>query len=141
MKKHLISSKKSLIALSAFLFSVPLLGQAQAGPLVFNCSTATGIDTLFCTVQKGINSVIPILVSLAVLIFIFGVLRYLIGSKAEDKAEGGKYMIWGIISIFVMVSVWGLVALVGRTIFGDQYGVVGSVTTAPAAITEVSRPR
>ncbi len=134
MKKALISSKKSLLALSVFLLPLITFGQT------INCSSTSGLDRLFCLVQRTINSIIPILISIAVLIFLFGVITYLVGSKSESKSDGAKYMVWGIISIFVMVSVWGLVGLVGSTIFGTSYGTAGSTTAAPV-ITTVPLPR
>jgi hypothetical protein len=33
----------------------------------------------------------------------------------EKKEEGKQYMLWGIVGIFVMVSVWGLVNIVKQT--------------------------
>ncbi len=134
MKKTLTSSKNSLLALSVFLFPLITFGQT------INCNGTSGLDSLFCLIQRTINSIIPILVSLAVLVFLFGVISYLVGKKSESKSEGAKYMIWGIISIFVMVSVWGLVGLVGSTIFGRSYGTPGSTTSAPV-ITTVPVPR
>lgn len=134
MKKAIISSKKSLLVLSTFLLPLVTFGQT------INCDATSGIDRLFCLIQRTINSIIPIVISLAVLVFLFGVLSYIIGKNADDKKKAGSYMVWGIISLFVMVSVWGLVGLVGSTIFGSSYGTVGSTTAAPT-ITTVPLPR
>ena len=134
MQKAITSFKNPLLALSIFLFPLITFGQT------INCDATRGIDRLFCLIQRTINSIIPILISIAVILFLFGVLTYLVGSKAESKSDGGKYMVWGIISIFVMVSVWGLVGLVGSTVFGTSYGTAGSTTAAPV-ITTVPLPR
>lgn len=50
---------------------------------------------------------IPIAFSLAVVYFFYGVAKYI--SSAGDKEEGKKIMFWGVIAIFVMSSIWGLV--------------------------------
>jgi hypothetical protein len=67
------------------------------------------------------SSVIPLIVALAVAMFIWGVVQYVINSDEEAKKEKGKqFMIWGIIGLVVMVGIWGLVRIVGTT-FGIEY--------------------
>ena len=62
---------------------------------------------------------VPILMGLALLGFFWGIIQFLTNPDNEDKREQGKwFMVWGIIALFVMVSLWGLVRLVGRTFFG-----------------------
>ena len=62
------------------------------------------------------SSVIPLVVALAVAMFIWGVVQYVINSDEEAKKEKGKqFMIWGIIGLAVMVGVWGLVKILGST--------------------------
>lgn len=59
------------------------------------------------------------LIALAVIGFFWGIVKYIFSAgKPDEKAEGTKYMIYGIISIFVMISFWGLVAILQYTIFG-----------------------
>ena len=69
------------------------------------------------------NSVIPLIASLAVAMFIWGVIQYVINNDEEAKKEKGKqFMIWGVIGLAVMFGVWGLVRIVGTT-FGIQYAI------------------
>jgi len=69
------------------------------------------------------SSVIPLIVSLAIAMFIWGVVQYVINSDEEAKKEKGKqFMIWGIIGLTVMIGVWGLVKIVGVT-FGIEYAI------------------
>lgn len=71
-----------------------------------------------CIINK---SVIPLIIALAVVMFIWGVVQYVINSNEEAKKEKGKqFMIWGIIGLTVMFAVWGLVRIVGKT-FGIEY--------------------
>ncbi len=79
-----------------------------------------GMDTLgnifnwaSCVLVK---SVIPFLITLAVVGFIWGVIQYFLNPDNEEKRKKGKsYILWGLISLFVMVSMWGLVALLSDT--------------------------
>ncbi|MFH1608852.1 MAG: hypothetical protein ABH951_02425 [Patescibacteria group bacterium] len=67
-----------------------------------------------CIISK---SVIPLIIGLAVVLFIWGVVQYVINTEDEAKKKKGKqFMIWGIIALTVMVSVWGLVSILGRTL-------------------------
>ena len=64
-----------------------------------------------------IKLIIPLLMGVAVVIFLYGVVKY-IGSAGEVKSreEGRRFMVYGIIGLAVMTSVWGLVAFVTNTL-------------------------
>lgn len=75
------------------------------------------IEVLFnyitCIISR---SVVPLIVALAVVMFIWGVIQYVINADEEAKrAEGRQFMIWGIIALTVMVSIWGLVSILAAT--------------------------
>jgi len=66
-----------------------------------------------CIISK---SIIPLIFALAIVLFVWGVVQYVINDNEEaKKARGRQFMIWGIIGITVMVSVWGLVGILGNT--------------------------
>ena len=68
-----------------------------------------------------INPLIPILIAFAIILFAWGVFNYT-KSGMGDKAqiEGAKsLMFWGVVVFFVMVSVWGLVAIIQKIFLGD----------------------
>jgi hypothetical protein len=60
------------------------------------------------------NIIIPLVFALAMLFFFWGIAKY-IRSTGTDKEEGKKIMTWGVIALFVMASVWGIV----RTVQGE----------------------
>ncbi|MFA4975683.1 MAG: hypothetical protein WC839_03815 [Candidatus Paceibacterota bacterium] len=67
------------------------------------------------------GSVIPLIFILTVVVFIWGVVQYVINDNEESKkAKGKMFMIYGIIGLTVMVGMWGLVNIVGNT-FGVEY--------------------
>lgn len=67
------------------------------------------------TVQSILNVIIPIVITIAVIIFIVGVVKYVTASDEEKQAEARKLMISGIIGLFVIVSIWGLVRVLQNT--------------------------
>src|SRR5262245_31779069 len=60
-----------------------------------------------------INPIIVFLFILATLIFIWGVVMYIIGSAGGGNKleQAKKILLWGLIGMFVMSSGWGIVNL------------------------------
>ena len=57
-----------------------------------------------------LNSIVPALIAAAVTFFLWSVLKYInSGDNAEVRAQARALMIYGVIAIFVMVSLWGFV--------------------------------
>ena len=70
-------------------------------------------------ISDVIKPVIPLLIGLAVVFFIIGIIKFIASAGDEDKRREGKnIMVWGIIGLFVIVSMWGLVGLLSNTFFG-----------------------
>lgn len=90
---------------------------AFAPALVFaqNNFGANGFVGLLDAAQYLIGRVIPLIIALTVLVFLWGVFKFVIANDADGRKEARGYMVWGIVSLFVMVSVWGLVNLLART--------------------------
>ncbi len=73
---------------------------------------------LLCVMDEGI---IPVLISIGLIIFLAGVVKFVTAGDNEEKRQGGRQMmIFGIIALFVMVAVWGFVNLLSNTIFGKN---------------------
>jgi len=62
-----------------------------------------------------LQPIVPLLIGLAVVIFIYGVITLIFSEGGEKKEEGKQFMIWGIVGFFVMISMWGLVAILTNT--------------------------
>ena len=76
--------------------------------------------TEFIQLLSGIvGSLVPIVVALAVLAFFWGLANFILQAGNEQKrAEGKRLMVWGIIALFVIISIWGIVAVLTSTFFG-----------------------
>ncbi|NTV22327.1 MAG: hypothetical protein HGB03_02050 [Candidatus Yonathbacteria bacterium] len=79
--------------------------------LVFAQTTLVSILGVFKSV---LDLLIPIVITLAVVIFFFGLAMYLLKADAE-KDKGRTIMIYGIVTLFVMIAVWGLVEVLANT--------------------------
>ena len=92
----------------AFLATAPLVTQAQAPDLDY-------FDTAVVAIGDLVEQLIPIVISLALLFFIWGLVQFIIASGDETAKEAGKRrMVWGIFALFIIVSVWGIVELLAE---------------------------
>ena len=99
------------------------------------CSLAGNpkFQDLLCYITKIINdSVIPLIFAVATVMFVWGVVQFFIINADEEKkrAQGKQFMIWGIVALAVMLSVWGLVGILSTT-FGIKGGSVLPQVTPP----------
>ena len=97
--------KKIIIASIAF---APLMTFAQAA------STNGSVGGLITKLGEFIAQLTPIAFAAAVLFFFYGLAKFILKS-GEDQDSGRQMMIWGVIAIFVMASVFGLVKFLQTT--------------------------
>jgi len=70
-----------------------------------------------------INQLVPVLVAIALVFFLWGVVTFILSAGDEEARSIGKHkMVWGIIALFVIVSVWGLVSLLNEITGVEQGG-------------------
>ena len=92
---------------------------------------AATLNDVFNTVKDILDIIIPIALTVAVIYFFWGVGKYMTATGDSEKQEEARgIMIYGIIGLFVMVSVWGLVRVVGDT-FGIQSGGSATIPGVP----------
>ena len=146
MKKNL-SKLISIISLTvlfpAMAFAVGpdvgILDASNSSPTT--CDALSGIGKLLCQFKEILNSIIPVLVALGVVYFVFGVVQYVIADGEEAKKKGKDRIIYGIIGFAIIVGLWGLVNIVVNT-FGlngtaapavESLGVTGTSATCSLA--------
>lgn len=82
------------------------------------------ISSLIVQLIAFINQfVLPLILTLAFLMFVWGVYKYFIAgsASAEERQEGQKFVMWAVVGFFVIFSLWGLVWILLRTFgFGFQ---------------------
>ncbi|MES2060261.1 MAG: hypothetical protein V4438_04490 [Patescibacteria group bacterium] len=81
----------------------------------------TTIERSLQSVSSLINMLIPIVISIALLLFLIGIVQYVTAGGDEEKRAAARGMIiFGIIALFVMVSVWGFVNILAKSFFNGQ---------------------
>lgn len=85
-------------------------------PVVAMAAETTDFETLVRKIVSALALVVPLLIAVGVVVFLYGVVKYITAGGDETKRkEGRDAIVYGIIGIFVMVSVWGLVWILLNT--------------------------
>jgi hypothetical protein len=109
MKKYF---SKSLV-LSVFVvlpsFAFAAIGSGACGGV---SQDANGI---LCRISALLNNVLPVLVALGIVYFVYGVVTYMIGDDEEAKTRGRDKIVFGVIGLAVILCVWGLVYVLINT--------------------------
>lgn len=78
-------------------------------------------STLAELIQRFIDLIrfaLPLLIILTLLVFIWGLAKFILNPDSEQERSKAKtIMLWGVFMLFLMVSVWGVVALIQNTFF------------------------
>jgi len=76
----------------------------------------TTLGEIEVAVLEVFNKIPPLLIGLAVVFFLWSVVKFIKSGDNEDaRAQGKALMAYGIIAIFVMVSLWGLIGILRNT--------------------------
>ena len=105
---------KKIIAVTALL--TPSFALAQA---------ITDVNSLTLKLTNLGNTFIQILIAFAVIWIIYNVVRYIMKADSDEKGPIGSAILWGIVGLFVILSIWGLVRILSNTFRTD--------TTAPTS--------
>lgn len=100
------------IALLASL-GAPTFAAAQTG--INTAYIKTYSDSIIYIIN---NILVPTLIALAFIVFLYGVYRYFIQGAASDadRATGRQFALWGVIGFVIIVSLWGIVNLFTSTL-------------------------
>ena len=113
MRLRIISATVATIT-----FALPLVAQAQ------------GLDRLITVATDLINFALAILIGIAIIAFFWGLLRYLLSAKGgPEQNKASMLMVWGLVAIFVMLSIFGIVRLMQVT-----FGLEGASSVEAPAI-------
>ena len=96
---------KKVLVLSAVLLT-PALALAQ---------DLSNLQRLATSFGEIVDTLIPVVFAIALLVFFWGLAKYILAAGSEEaKAEGRRIMIGGIIALFIMSAIWGIVTFIGE---------------------------
>src|SRR3989344_7230179 len=100
--------------------------------LVFPLSAAAAITTvwdIFGFIKRILDAALPLIIAIAVVWFIWGIFMYVVAVDDEKKSAAKDKIIYGIVGLFIMISVWGLVNILVRTFGLNTVSPVTSTTS------------
>jgi hypothetical protein len=81
-------------------------------------AASSDILSVIATIKLILSYVIPLLITLAVVYFIWGVIQYTVSTDDEAKKGARMKIIQGLIGLFIIIAFWGIVFTVS-----NQFGV------------------
>lgn len=105
----------AVIGASAYLLPVFVFA-ADGGPELSN------LTTLLKSIGTLVNLATPIVIGLALLAFFWGLVKFIFAASDDDKKSGKSFMIGGIIALFVMIAIVGIIKFIA-----SAFGVDGDL--------------
>ena len=107
MKKNILKNSLKYISIVPFLFA-PII--AFAAPL-------GGVRGMLVAFKGLLNLTVPVVIGIALIYFLWGTAQFILhAGEQKSRDDGKKKMLWGIIALFVMFSIWGILGWIGNTI-------------------------
>ena len=101
-------------------FYLPILATILGTPLfVYAQGTVEGV---ILTLRSIVQTFVPFLMTLAIAIFVYGVVKFIAAAGDVQKIKEAKnYIVYGLLGLFVLVAFWGLVWVLAET-----FGISGA---------------
>ncbi|TAL49575.1 hypothetical protein EPN83_00310 [Patescibacteria group bacterium] len=110
---------------------------AYALPLVALAAPLSNVQQLIQALGNVVDILLPIVVAIALLAFFWGLASFIFAAGDEEKRDKGKQIMkWGLIALFVMVAVWGIVSFIGNALgigIGQDLPSVPGVSLTPGS--------
>ncbi len=84
--------------------------------LAFGAFSGTYFTDMVTTAKTVVAGLIPVMIGLTFIFFAWNMIQY-IRSESSDKEKYKSSLIWSVIAIVLVVSIWGIVNLL-QSIFG-----------------------
>lgn len=79
-----------------------------------------------------INPLIIVFFGAALVVFFWGVFEFIKGDAADDKGKGRNHMIYGVLGLAVMISVYGIINFVTGIVLGPSSNNGNTIYIPPA---------
>ena len=103
---------------------------AVSFPALASAQTITDVNSLTYKLTNIGNVILELLIAFAVIYIVFNVIRFIMQKDDTERSAIRTSILWGIVGLAVIVSIWGLVRILTNTFRVDnnapvnQYPVV-----------------
>src|ERR1035437_2952850 len=116
LQNHLKKNSLKFISVLSLVALYPFMASAA-------CTTTDGgLCSIISSISNLFSTIVPVLIGLGVIYFIWGVIMYVIADGEEAKKKGRDSIIYGIIGLTAIVAMWGLGHILLSTFNLDNSG-------------------
>ncbi len=106
--------KKAIIASSLLLPAVSFAQNYDVGSL----------QGIVDAIQGILNLIFPVLLAIAVFVIAWGIFKFILNAGDEEARKSGRsFILWGVVGVFLMLSIWGLVNILVGTFSLDNTAI------------------
>ena len=95
---------------------------ALAMPFLASAQNPGQLYSLFGIIGTVLGYILPLIITLGVAYFLWGIITYVLGKSDDAKKEGKNRIIYGFIAIAVMTMFWGVIKFFSTTTGIKQQG-------------------
>ncbi len=108
------------------------------GSLLFFPWLASAQTTVFTFITDMIGLLLlamPALLGAAIAVFFWGVTKFIWHADDEKAVQEGKmYLVWGMVGIFVIIALWGIIGFIQTNLGLSPAGGLGTAPAVPTTI-------
>ncbi|MDO8576682.1 MAG: hypothetical protein Q7R90_05240 [bacterium] len=100
-------------------------------PVVASAEAARTFQELAVDIVDILDATTAVLIVAGIVVYFYGVSTNILNFSEDGMEKVKAYFFWGIIVLFVMVSIWGILRLLQDTLFGGSVNpTTGEVQTS-----------
>ena len=108
MRKSIISAVSALGVLA-----LPIISNAQG---IVSTTPQQGVIGLIQFANTALNDVMVLFITAAIVAFFWNLVKFIMsGGGGEDRSKALQGIMYSVIAVFIMVSIWGLIHLLQAT--------------------------
>ena len=86
-------------------------------------------------ITETLQLLLPLAVIAALLFFFWGLVKFIYKAESDDaRSEGRQLMMWGVVALFLIVSIWGVVGFIGTALGVGQSGTCNPPSISTFAV-------
>ena len=90
------------------------------------------IGGILSSIWQIVTAFIPVAFGAAVVFFFFGMAKFILhAGDDQQRSEGKQIMLWGIIALFIISSIWGIVYLLANFFGVGNVAIIGPPQLPP----------
>ncbi len=101
-------------------------------PVVASAEAARNFQELAIDIVDIFDATTAVLIVAGIVVYFYGISTNILNFSDDGGEKVRAYFFWGIIILFVMVSIWGILRLLQSTLFG------GSINSPTSGVVQTS---